>query len=178
MWVAAQRAARSTSWGVPKTRSKWSAWVGVALFEGGEDAAAVVVHHDDAQVGARFGGADDQAVGVVQEGQIANQRVRRARVGEGGSDGGGDGAVDAGQAAVRDCADRYYGRQVQVAYRVRRRNDEHPVGAGALTHDRGDRRTGEPVGQHLVDRRPGELIRLQPAGPANRSDPCRSPRAR
>ena len=49
-----------------------------ALLELGEQPAAVVVHHDDREVGPRLVRADHQAGAVVQEGQVAHQRVRRS----------------------------------------------------------------------------------------------------
>ena len=82
--VAAQRLARSTPCGVPKSGSKRSAYCRVALLEHREDRAAVVVDDHDRQVGPRLVGAEDQAVGVVQERHVAHQReaagaVRRGR---------------------------------------------------------------------------------------------------
>ena len=79
--------------------------VGVgALLQGGEDRAAVVVDDDQGQVGTGLVRADDQAVGVVEEGHVAEQGQGAGRVAaaEGDADGGGDGPVDAGQATVPD----------------------------------------------------------------------------
>ena len=50
----AQRRPRSTPCGVPKTRSKDVRVLRPALLELGEQPAAVVVHHDDRQVGPRL----------------------------------------------------------------------------------------------------------------------------
>ena len=52
-----------------------------ALLQQAEDAAAAVVEHDDREVGARLVRADDQAGGVVQQREVAEQRVARARRG-------------------------------------------------------------------------------------------------
>ena len=50
----------------------------LGLWEKREDAAAVVVEHDERRVDAAPGGAQE-AVGVVEEAQVADQRDRRSR---------------------------------------------------------------------------------------------------
>ena len=52
--------------------------LGCPVLERGEDAATVVVDDDQGEVGRRLVGADEQAVGVVQEGEVAEQGVGRA----------------------------------------------------------------------------------------------------
>ena len=140
--AAAQRLARSTPCGVPNSVSKRSAYCRRALLEGGEDRAAVVVDHDDRQVGALLARAEEEPGGVVQEGHVAHQRerARRLRPPQRGADRGADRAVDAGQAAVGDhlaaAADVVAGDdQVEVADRVAtpRRTAGRPAAAPRLT---------------------------------------------
>jgi len=135
----------------------------IALLQGGEDAAAVVVDHHDPQVRPSLVRADDEPVRVVQEGEITDQRVRRSRVRERGADRGRDRAVDTGQTAVGDGPDRYDRREVEIADRVGGGDHEHAVGTGGRADGRGDRRPGEAVGEKFVDRRAGCVIRLLPA---------------
>ncbi len=161
--VAAHSAARSTWWGVPKSRSNESAYAGTALLERREDRPAVVVGHHDREVGARLVGSDHQAVAVVQEGDVAEQREcpRGRGPPESRSDRRGDRPVDAGQAPVADhqppVADpvpRHH--QVEVAHRVRGADEEQP----ARREGAGDR-TG-----HLLRGQPTLLRRAARRGPA------------
>ena len=151
--VAAHRAARSTPWGVPKSRSIAVGVGRVALLEHREDRAAVVVDDDDRQVGARLVGAEHERVRVVQERHVADQRERPRRRGlpRAAPIGGRDGAVDARQPAVGDdlapAADvvaRHH--QVEVAQRARRADDEEPAGRQRAGHGPGDvvRREARP----------------------------------
>ena len=68
------------------------------LLQQREDAAAVVVGHDEDQVGPRLPGTDEQAGGVVQEREVAYQggggTAPRALVGQRGTGRRGDHAVD------------------------------------------------------------------------------------
>ncbi len=84
------------------------------LLQGGEDAAAVVIDHDQAQVGPRLARAEGQAGRVVQERQVADQRERRAAVGQRGADRRGGGAVDAAGAAAGQHAQVGTGEKSQV----------------------------------------------------------------
>ena len=101
--------------------------LGRALLQHREYAAAVVIDHDDREVGARLVGPDHESGRVVQEGQVPDERVRRpgmrAVVLEGGADRGRHGAVDARQASVGEDRHRAVdgsSRHVDVAYGVGR----------------------------------------------------------
>src|SRR5699024_7687644 len=74
----------------------------LAVLQGREDAAPVVVDDHDGQVGDRLRGPDEQPVGVVQEGQVAHERDGAPGGGQRHPDGGGHGAVDPGQTAGGD----------------------------------------------------------------------------
>ena len=108
--------------------------LGRALLEQAEDRAAVVVHHDDREVRAGLARPDHQPVRVVQEGQVAEQRVRRAGGGEGGADRGRHGPVDAGHAAVgqHGHAGSRAGQE-QVADRLGRPADDAAPPAGTAS---------------------------------------------
>ena len=157
----------------------------VALLQGGEDAAAVVGRDDDREVGTRLAGSDEQGIGVVQEGQVADVGEGAARrTSEGGSDRGRQRAVDSGQAAVRDHETPLphrvrAGDEVEVADRVRRSDHQQSFGRDGVVDGTGDLQRGTgglPVG-HDVDGRCGHRIRRAPgveprgrrhAGPARR----------
>ena len=115
------------------------------LLEGREDRAAVVVGHHDRQVGPRLVGAEHQRGGVVQEGHVADvgDRAGAPRPAERGADRAGDGAVDAGQAAVGQhhpaLADRVRaGHQVEVADRVAGADEEQAARRVGGVDDRRD----------------------------------------
>ena len=55
---------------------------GQAVFQGGEDAAAVVVGDDDPKIGRRLARPDDQAGGVVHRSDVTQQCVGRPFGGE------------------------------------------------------------------------------------------------
>ena len=76
MPCAPASAARSTAWGVPNSVSKCSGRLG--LGQEREDAAAAVVDDDERGVDAAVG-RTEQAVAVVQEAEIAEQRDGRRR---------------------------------------------------------------------------------------------------
>jgi len=81
------------------------------LLQGGEDAAAVVVDHDQAQVGTRLVRAEGQARRVVQERQVPDQREGRAAVGQRGTDRRRGGAVDPAGTAAGQHAEVRSGRK-------------------------------------------------------------------
>ena len=79
-------------------------------FQQGEDAAPVVIDHDDGQIRALLMRADEEGVRVVEEGQVADEREaghspsRTGLVthGESDPDRRGQHAVDPGEATVSD----------------------------------------------------------------------------
>ena len=71
-----------------------------AGFQGGEDAAAGVVRHHQAQVGDRFAIGQQQTGQVVQGGQVSEQCVGGLLGGQRDPGGGGHVAVDTGQPTV------------------------------------------------------------------------------
>jgi len=75
---------------------------GVGVLEVGEDRAPAVVDDDHLQVGLLLTHAPAHGHGVVEEGEISHHGTNRSARGHPQSDAGGDGAVDARQAAVRD----------------------------------------------------------------------------
>ena len=104
MPCSAQRASRSTPWGVPNSCSKRAASSSAGLGQEREDPATVVVEQHVRGVDAAAGGAE-QAVGVVQEREVAEDaddgwvtRVASRRESEHGR----HRAVDAVGAPVRD----------------------------------------------------------------------------
>jgi hypothetical protein len=119
-----------------------------ALFEQAEDPAAAVVEDHHGEVGTRFIRTDHEAGRVVQQGQVAEQCVRRAprsrgSVGEGRADGGRHRPVDPGDAPVGEHGDvpaRDRG-QGQVADGVRRADDEQRVAAQGVDERPGQAQT-------------------------------------
>ena len=111
--------------------------------------------------GPRFGRAEEQTGRVVQQREVAEQGDRRAVVAERGTDGGGDGAVDAGHAPVGPHGHPGPRRRAEcdVTHRVRRA--QHDLRAVGL---RGDQRPG-----------PGAA---RPAPPAPRAPRPARPRRR
>jgi len=130
----------------------------LGLLEQREDAATVVVHHDEDQVGARLTGAEEQAGRVVQERQVAQQGRGGAAAArlmcQGGAHRGGDRPVDparapAGQHAepgarrhlLVEVADRQAGRRPQQRAVRQRRGQvtgEPGLGEGGVAiEDRG-----------------------------------------
>jgi hypothetical protein len=107
--------------------------VGATLLQQAEDAAAVVVHHDDRQVGPGLVRADHEARRVVEEREVPHQRVRRPAadplVGERGADRRGHHPVDPGEAAVREHPDVLprRGGQIRVPDRLRGAEHQQPV---------------------------------------------------
>ena len=148
--VAAHRLARSTSCGVPKrVLERLGVLVG-PLLQHAEDRAAVVVDDHDREVGPLLAGAEDQAGRVVQEGHVAHQgqRAGAARTAQGGADRGGDGAVDAGEAAVGDDL-------APVAHGVAR---DHQV---QVADRAGGADVEQPAGRQRPADRPGHLVRRE-----------------
>ena len=161
--VAAQSAARSTSCGVPKSRSKAWRVLGRALLEHREDRAAVVVDDHDRQVGPRLVGTEDQPVAVVQERHVAHQRevAGAVRPAERGADRGRDGAVDAGQAAVGD--------HLAAAADVVRPS---PSGRGRGSGSRRRPTSRPPAGTARLTA-PATAYGVRPASPASSASSCR-----
>ncbi len=146
--VAAHSAARSTAVRGGEEPLEAVDVRGGALLEHREDRPAVVVDDHDRQVRLRLVGAEDQAVGVVQEGHVAHQRDHPAARGppERGPDRGGDHAVDAGQPPVGDhLAPRpdlpAVHHQVEVADRARGADVQQPLRAAGHARPHPPRRT-------------------------------------
>ena len=120
--------------------------LGGALLEQAEDRAAVVVHHDDREVRAGLAGPDHQPVRVVQEGQVAEQRGRRA----GGPARAAPTAVDtvpsmpATPRLASTVTPASRAGQEQVADRLGRPADEQPAGGDGVQHRRRDARLRQP----------------------------------
>jgi hypothetical protein len=88
---------------LPRSRVAGHAAAEPSRLEPLEDAAAVVVDHDHAQVGPRLPGPDRQPGGVVQQGQVPDQRERDrpgmvGRMRERRPGRGGEGPVDPARA--------------------------------------------------------------------------------
>ena len=124
-----------------------------AGLQQGEDAASVIVGHDDGQI--RFGlmRADEQTVAVVQESQVAHQRVcRSGRLREGKADSCRNATINASQPAVgRDCQGsasrrRRHG-QVDITHGVGRPHEQCCLG----------RHLGQDRGRDSKPARPGRL---------------------
>jgi hypothetical protein len=92
----------------------------------------------------------------MQERQVTHVRECTCRrAGESGADGRGDGAVDAGQAPVREhqsaLPDRWgHSHQVQVADRLRPADHQQAAGGERLGHGSGD-----VLAEHGVGGQPG-----------------------
>src|SRR5690606_21924372 len=108
------------------------------VLETGEDAAAAVVDDHEIQFGAGLLGADEQPGEVVERGEIADEHagaagdaLGRACEGEAACHRGG--AVDAGEAAVRDHArGGGAGELLEVAYEARGAEDQQVPVTGRL----------------------------------------------
>ena len=127
-------------------------------------APAVVVHDHDGQVRPGLLRAQHEAVRVVQERQVAQQRERRAPavrlVRQRRADRGADHAVDARDPPVGEHPGaRADADQGEVAHRLRRPGDEQPVGRDGSDQRAGHPGLGHPVRgvEHPADRlrRPG-----------------------
>ena len=141
---------------------------GVALLEQFEDAAAVVVGHHDGEVGRRrFSGADQQARGIVDEGEIAEQGDRAGVMRQCGADGRGHRSVDAGHAAVGPHRDALgvQPHQGGVAHRVGGAEYQLVTRAHRGGHRRGDMQPGGQWvgGQPVVNRRQRTAVSLRAA---------------
>ncbi len=103
--------------------------LGAALFQQGEDAAAVVVQHDDGQIGAPFVRPQHQPVAVVQESQVAEECVGGSAMRDRSPDRGRHRAVDAGHTpvAVHDHIGPLPRGQRDVPARVRRTQNQQGV---------------------------------------------------
>jgi hypothetical protein len=134
-----------------------------SLLQGGEDATAVIVHHDQAQVGSRLAGADRQAGRVVHEGKVAQQAVGRPAVRQCRADGGRRGAVDAARAPAGQHPHVRAIARLAVIDVTYRHAGAHPQ--QRAFRERSQQVTGEPrLGQrlilveNLIDRGEGCLI--------------------
>ena len=145
MWatpVAAASAARSTRVRRAEHPLERPGVLRRALLQQPEDPAAAVVEHDDRQVRARLVRADHEAGGVVQQRQVAEQRVRRSVVGQRRADRRRHRAVDPRDPPVgqhRDVGPRRR-RERDVADRVRRADDEQRAAGQRLHQARASRR--------------------------------------
>jgi hypothetical protein len=140
--------------------------LGRTLFQQGEDAAAVVVVDDERQVRSLFAWSDEQAVEVVQQGQVADQRVGRPVAGQGHAHGGRHVAVDACDPAVGEHGDVRAGfrHQVDVPHGVRRAEEQGRAG-GQRADDLGRQlQPGRPLllAEQLLDRVGGTRVRVPP----------------
>ena len=184
--VAAASAARSTVCGVPNTRSKAPACSGAPCSSRPKIPPPPSLSTTTSRSGTRLVRADHEARGVVQQGQVAEQRVRRSRMGEGRADGGRHGPVDPRDAPVgehRDVPARDRGER-HVADRVRRADDEQraagqgvderPGQAQTARRARGVERGVERLGRGPVGVEPAR----RPAARAGSTTARRRPRGR
>ena len=140
------------------------------LLQQGENPAAVVVDHDQAQVGGGLTRAEDQPGRVVQERQVPQEGEGRSAacglVGQGRADRRRGGAVDAAGAAAGQDTDPGAGRHVVVQVADGQAGRRPQQGA---VRERGPEVPGQPrfaqgVGgvQDLVGGAAGRRIRPQP----------------
>ncbi len=140
------------------------------LLQGGEDPAAVVVDHDQAQVGPRLTRPEGQAGRVVQEGQVPDQGERRAAVSQRGSDRRRHRTVDpAGPPAGHDAdVSAGYGMKINIPNGHTARGPQKCVFRQPEDQVPGQARFGQPVlpvedGVHRVaGRAVGPEPRVQP----------------
>jgi hypothetical protein len=114
------------------------------VFEEVEDGSAGVVEYNDPQVRLLLPASKEQAAGVVQEGHVAQQDCGFLPAAERYARGGGDGAVNPGEAAVGvNGGGRFRGWQacqIDVADSVGRAQQQ--LAPGVLPHQRPDGRSG------------------------------------